>query len=70
MEWEGWYSVGYYISFILIFLGCWIYCIATYGFLLGVGLGWLPSAIVAGIVSFFWPLILIGIVIILAMLLR
>ncbi|MGH6801868.1 MAG: hypothetical protein ACREC3_00675 [Methyloceanibacter sp.] len=31
------------------FIGCWIYAISEYGFLLGVGLGWLPSLIVAGI---------------------
>lgn len=42
----------------LVFVGCWIYCIATYGFLLGVGLGWLPSIIVAYIIGFLWPLFL------------
>lgn len=54
----GWYLLGYRISFALIFVGCWIYCIASYGFLIGVGLGWLPSAFAAAILSFFWPLIL------------
>lgn len=34
------------------FIGVWIYCVATYGFLLGLGLGWLPAAILAGIVHF------------------
>jgi hypothetical protein len=34
------------------FIGGWIYCVATYGFLLGLGLGWLPSGILAGIVHF------------------
>jgi hypothetical protein len=31
----------------ITFISSWIYCISTYGFLLGVGLGWLPSIIVA-----------------------
>ena len=55
------YWLGYVITWVLTFLGCWIYCIATYGFLLGVGLGWLPAAITATVVSFFWPLIVLGI---------
>lgn len=36
---------------LIVFFGSWAYCIATYGFLLGVGLGWLPSAITATIVA-------------------
>ena len=33
----------------ITFIVSWIYCIATYGFLFGVGLGWLPSLIVGGL---------------------
>ena len=51
------YELGYAISWVLIFIGCWIYCIAHYGFLLGVGLGWLPSFIAATLVSLLWPLL-------------
>lgn len=32
---------------LVTFVSLWIYCIVHYGFLLGVGLGWLPSLIVA-----------------------
>ncbi len=67
---DGWYETGYKICYVIIFLGCWIYCIATYGFLLGVGLGWLPSAIAAAVLSFFWPVFLIGIVVLLALLIK
>jgi hypothetical protein len=38
------------IIMVISFLGCWIYCIATYGFLLGVGFGWVPSLIVTYLV--------------------
>jgi len=55
MEDTGFY-IGYKISWVLIFIGSWIYCIASYGFLLGVGLGWLPSLIVATLGSFLWPI--------------
>jgi hypothetical protein len=46
------------------FVGAYIYCIATYGFIFGFGLGWIPSGIVALIVSqvvrFLWgPIILL-----------
>ena len=64
-----WYHViGAILAFLiggLTFLGCWWYCIAEYGFLLGVGLGWLPSGITASIVGFLirwlWgPILLLG----------
>lgn len=62
------------ISAVLIFIGSYIYCIATYGFLLGVGLGWLPSAIVAliafGVVWLLWPLITVGLLVLAAYLLK
>lgn len=34
------------------FICAWIYCMATYGFLFGFGLGWLPAAILAVMVFF------------------
>jgi hypothetical protein len=56
----------------IVLLGGWIYCACEYGFLLGFGLGWLPSGTLGIIVYFLcmwlWPLldILILIVIYLA----
>ena len=54
-----------WVASVVTFFGCWIYCISTYGFLLGVGLGWLPSGIVAAIVFPIawaaWPAVAIGI---------
>lgn len=47
----------------IVFIGSWIYCIATYGYLLGVGLGWLPSIIVAVIAGFLWPFVVLGILV-------
>jgi hypothetical protein len=70
MNASNWYWIGYWISWVLIFVGCWIYCVAEYGFLLGVGLGWLPSLIVALVASFFWPLLLLGVVWIIILLTR
>jgi len=40
-------AVGTLAVAVLTFAGSWIYCIYEYGFLFGVGLGWLPSLIVA-----------------------
>jgi hypothetical protein len=60
--WVTTYWIGYWMCFALVFLGCWIYCISSYGFLLGVGLGWLPSAITAFIVSLVWPLVVAGLI--------
>lgn len=54
-----------WIASVVTFIGCWIYCIAAYGFLFGVGLGWLPSGIVAvityGVVWVAWPVFALGI---------
>lgn len=42
----------------LTFIGAWAYCVMTYGFLLGMGLGWLPAfflaAIIGGATFLFW----------------
>lgn len=59
-----WYKVGAGITWVLIFAGTWIYCIAAYGFLLGVALGWIAAAITATILCWLWPLYLIGVLIV------
>ena len=57
MDEEIGYWVGVLITAIITFISCWIYAIVSYGFLLGVGLGWFPSLIVAFIAGLLWPLI-------------
>lgn len=64
------YIGGMWISGVIIFVGCWIYCIATYGFLFGVGLGWLPSIIVAFLTAWLWPLAVAGVVAVLVVVLK
>lgn len=64
------YWTGYYVTWVIIFVSCWIYAIFTYGFLLGVGLGWLPSAIVASLASLIWPLIIVLLVIVIVTVLK
>lgn len=64
------YWLGYKITAVIIFIGSWIYCIANYGFLFGVGLGWLPSLIVAFLASFLWPLFVFGLFCLLILLLH
>lgn len=51
------YWGGFWLVWIVVFLGTWGYCAITYGFLLGFGLGWLPASILASILAFVWPLI-------------
>jgi hypothetical protein len=57
--------IGLFLVAPVVFIGCWIYCIANYGFLLGVGFGWLPSAIVAafafGLAMILWPMLFLGV---------
>ena len=44
------------IGIIIFFIG-WIYAISTFGFFLGLGLGWIPALFVAWILDFFVVLI-------------
>jgi hypothetical protein len=67
---EGWYlRVGAVLGWIVAvptFIGAYIYCIVHYGFLLGLGLGWLPSAILAFFVwiavMLLWGVVAVGLV--------
>jgi hypothetical protein len=50
------YSLGPTVG-LITFIGAYIYCVAEYGFLFGLGFGWLPSMILACIViTVFWLL--------------
>lgn len=55
---------------VVTFVGTWIYCVAEYGFLLGVGLGWLPAMITAVFAALLWPLLAIALLFFLAFLFR
>ncbi len=44
----------------VVFIATWIYCIAEYGFLFGVGLGWLPAFILGILAFWIWPVFIIG----------
>ena len=57
------YMRGFVITSIITFFLSYIYCIAAYGFLFGLGLGWLPSIIVAVIAGAIWPLIALVLVV-------
>ncbi|NJC87316.1 MAG: hypothetical protein FIB02_02105 [Desulfuromonas sp.] len=49
-----------------VFFGSWIYAIKTYGWFLGLGLGWIPSFFLGIMAAIFWPvavLVILGILI-------
>lgn len=45
---------------VLSFLALWAYAIATFGWFLGGGLGWIPAAAIAVILSFLWPVVILA----------
>ena len=51
------YDTGFIITAVITFIACWIYAIASWGGLLGFGLGWIPSVFIAVIAGFIWPLL-------------
>lgn len=57
------YMTGFWIVWIPVFFGVWIYTISSWGILTGVIIGWIVSVIVAAIVGFLWPLIVVVILI-------
>lgn len=69
MDGDGYRVVGVITGVITFFIS-YIYCIAEYGFLLGVGLGWLPSIIVAFVAGLLWPVIALGIGVIIYMIIK
>jgi hypothetical protein len=54
------YLGGCVVFGLILFLGAWIYCIAAYGFLIGVILGWIAASIFALVLCWFWPLVAIA----------
>ena len=55
-EWAM-YRVGAAIIGGVAFLGSWGYAVARYGWFLGLGLGWLPAAVIGAVVGLLWPLV-------------
>ena len=69
--WSFYGSIGVLTGYLiggLTFLGAWAYCAATYGFLFGFGLGWLPAIILAvivgGLSGLLWPLFWLCVVVV------
>lgn len=58
------YKIFGVIIGVITFFACWIYAAYEWGFLLGVGFGWIPSLFIAIIAGFIGPLLIaIGIII-------
>jgi hypothetical protein len=46
----------------LVFIGIWIYAMATWGLLIGLLIGWLPALIGGVVGGVLWPLIVIFVI--------
>lgn len=53
------YYLGVKLFGILGFICIWIYSFATWGFLIGLAIGWLPALIGGVIIGLLWPIFLI-----------
>jgi hypothetical protein len=51
------YSIGLVLSWAAIFVTTWIFCIASYGAWIGIGLGWAAAVIAASALCWVWPAI-------------
>ncbi|MCM2263748.1 MAG: hypothetical protein NDI73_00995 [Desulfuromonadales bacterium] len=57
--------IGFFVG-VSVFFGSWVYAIKTYGWFLGLGLGWIPSIFLGVMAGLFWP---VAILIVLGLLL-
>ncbi|MDB5974408.1 MAG: hypothetical protein JWR07_1168 [Nevskia sp.] len=57
MKVSGWAAL-------LTFIGAWLYAISVGGFVLGVGLGWLPALICAAVAYFMWYAVVVCVVLV------
>jgi len=46
----------------IVFIGIWIYALATWGLLLGLIFGWIPALIGGFIAGLFWPIIALAVI--------
>lgn len=63
MDGEDIYQIGFWITWVLVFLVVWIGCAADGG-IIGFCLGWIPAIIIAFISAFLWPLLALAIFVI------
>lgn len=56
---DAYKGIGFIVG-VITFIGCYLYSIAAYGFLVGLGLGWLPSAIAGFVAGLLWPVIAVA----------
>ncbi len=61
------YMVGVWIVGVLSFIAIWLYSLASWGLLIGLMIGWIPALIGGMILGFLWPLVIIGVIAIIAM---
>ncbi|MDO8468225.1 MAG: hypothetical protein Q7S29_00505 [Candidatus Peribacter sp.] len=52
---------------LLTFIGVWIYALFSWGFLIGLAIGWLPALIAAWVAGLLWPLVVAAAVIIIGL---
>jgi hypothetical protein len=64
IDWSVVYRIGALITGSLAFIASWVYAAISWGFLLGVGLGWVPAIFIGIIAGFIWPLIVLALVLI------
>lgn len=56
--WQKFYSVAFFILWPVTFFGSWGACIYAFGWQ-GAVFGWLPSLAIAYVVAWFWPIMVV-----------
>ena len=54
------YMVGVWIVGVLSFIVIWLYALVSWGFLIGLMIGWVPALIGGFILGWLWPLVVLA----------
>lgn len=49
------YETGVLITGIVAFIALMVYAVSTFGWFLGLGLGWIPAGFIALVIGLLWP---------------
>ncbi len=61
------YETGALITGVIAFIALMVYAVSTYGWFLGLGMGWIPAGVIAFVIGLLWPVVLFALALVIAL---
>ncbi len=61
------YETGALITGVIDFIALMVYAVSTYGWFLGLGMGWIPAGVIAFVIGLLWPVVLFALALVIAL---